>query len=469
MKARLHLSSFNFRATTTNLSLYDDEAAPSRRRLMRTKTPPKTAALALCLALSFVAHAQTGANRPAQTGAGRPTTREGAGKPYDDQVKALLARPEMQAAFADVEKNRDPILKEWIAITEINAPSGKEAERAAYVENILRGFKSVEVRRDSAGNVVATRKGTGGGPLVVMDAHLDTVFQDGLKIKAEIREGRIYAPGVGDDTRNVEALLAMIRALDAASLKTKGDLVFVFTVEEETTFKGVETFVKENKQSIGHYIALDGGYEGFTYGGIGINWYRHHFIGPGGHTRSATPPYSATLPAARAIERIYQLPLPSGVPANINIGMTGGSDVVNAKASDAWFTVDLRSTSNDVIADLERKIAAIVKEEADRERMTVKTEVVSTTPAAQIPGHRDSLLVKTAEAVHYAVGFHPVITTTGSNNGNVALLAGLSAISTGAADCGNSHAVTEWCDAETIYKGIQKTILLGVAMAQLSR
>lgn len=437
---------------------------------MRTKTPPKTAALALCLALSFAfAHAQTGAGRTAQGGATRPAPREGAGKPYDEQVKALLARPEVQAAFAHVDKSHDAIQKEWIAITEINAPSGKEAERASFVENLLNGYKSVEVRRDSAGNVIATRKGTGGGPAVIIDAHLDTVFQEGLKIKAELREGRIYAPGVGDDTRNVEAMLAMIRALDAAQVKTKGDLVFVFTVEEETTFKGVETFVKENKAKIGHYIALDGGYEGFTFGGIGINWYRHHFIGPGGHTRSATPPYSATLPAARAIERIYQLPLPPGVPANINIGMTGGSEVVNAKASDAWFTVDLRSTSNDVIADLERKIAAIVKEEAEREHMTVKTELISSTPAAQIPGHRESLLVKTAEAVHYAVGFHPFITTTGSNNGNVALLAGLSAISTGAADCGNSHAVTEWCDAETIYKGIQKTILLGVAMAQLSQ
>src|ERR1051325_10522059 len=443
---------------------------------MRTKTPPKTAALALCLALSLApTHAQTG--RQAQCGAGRTTaqgtaaqaTREGAGKPYDDQVKALLARPEMQAAFADVDKNHDPIVKEWIAITEINAPSGKEAERAAYVENLLQTYKSVEVRRDTAGNVVATRKGTGGGPLVVIDAHLDTVFQEGLKIKAELREGRIYAPGVGDDTRNVEAMLAMIRALDAVNIKTKGDLVFLFTVEEETTFKGVEAYVNENKATIGHYIALDGGYEGFTYGGKGINWYRHHFVGPGGHTRSATPPYSATLPAARAIERIYQLPLPAGVPTNINIGMTGGADVVNAKASDAWFTVDLRSTSNDVIADLERKIAAILKEEADREHMTVRTEQISSTPAAQIPGHRDSLLVKTAEAVHYAVGFHPVITTTGSNNGNVALLAGLSAISTGAADCGDSHALTEWCDPETIFKGIQKTILLGVAMAQLSQ
>ena len=429
------------------------------------------ASILLTLLLSLTsgaagARAQAGGAAPARQGQGAGTQKR-AGAPYDEQVMALLSRPEIRAAFADVERNRDAILREWIAITEINAPSGKEGERAAFIEGLLRGYKSVEVRRDSAGNLIATRRGTGGGPTVVIDAHMDTVFQEGLKIKAEVRDGRVYAPGVGDDTRNIEAMLATIRALDAAGVRTKGDLVFLFTVEEETSFRGVEEFVKENRGKIDHYIALDGGYEGFTYGGIGINWYRHHFVGPGGHTRSATPPYSATLPAARAIQRIYQLQLPQGVPANLNIGMMGAADVFNAKAADAWFTVDLRSTSNEVIADLEKKIAAIVREEAERERMTVRTELVSSTPAAQLPGHRESTLVKTAEAVHYAMGFRPSITVTGSNNGNVALLAGISAISTGAGPCGDAHALTENCEIEPLYKGIQKVILLGVAMARL--
>ncbi|HWS54064.1 MAG TPA: M20/M25/M40 family metallo-hydrolase [Pyrinomonadaceae bacterium] len=406
------------------------------------------AALIVCLSLCAAARAQ-------------------AGQPYDDAVKALMARPDVQAAFAHVERERDRILREWIAITEVNAPSGKERERAAVVEKILRASPSVAVRYDEAGNLIATRKGTGGGPVVVLDAHLDTVFQEGLKIKAVVKDGRIYAPGVGDDTRNIVAMLATLRALDAAGIRTKGDLVFLFTVEEETTFRGVEQFVRENRRRIGHYIALDGGFEGMTYGGIGIHWYRHHFVGPGGHTRSRTPPNSATLPMARAIARIYALPLPANPPTNLNVGMTGAADVVNAKAADAWFTVDLRSTSNEVIAEFERKIAAILKEEAERERMTVETELISSTPAAQLPGHRDSALVKTAEAVHYALGFRPVITTTGSNNSNVALIAGISAISTGAAPCGDSHALTEWCEIEPLYRGIRKVILLGVAMAQL--
>lgn len=389
--------------------------------------------------------------------------------PYLAEVRTLAAQPEVKSSFDFVDRNREAILREWTAITEINAPSGQERERARYIERLLKKYRLQKVYYDVAGNLIALRKGTGGGPTVVFDSHMDTVFQPGLKIKATVRGGTIYAPGVGDDTRNIEAMLASIRALNAARIKTKGDLLFVFTVEEETTFKGVKQFLQDNKSKINYYVALDGGYEGLTYGGIGINWTKHHFIGPGGHTRSRTPPYSATLPLARAIERIYELKIPENPQSNLNIGMLGGSDVVNAKASDAWFTVDLRSTSNEFLEDYEQRIARIVEEEATRAGMTVKTDVISRTPAATLPGHRDSTLVRTAEAVQIQMGFqNPPVTITGSNNSNVALHEGVPSISTGAADCSASHSLEENCQVETIYSGIKKIILLEVALAQLS-
>ncbi|MGA9994907.1 MAG: M20/M25/M40 family metallo-hydrolase [Pyrinomonadaceae bacterium] len=389
-------------------------------------------------------------------------------KQYLEEVQAIANRAEIKAAFSYIETSRAEILKEWSDLTEINAPSGQEQQRAAYIEKLLRPYKLQNIHYDSAGNLIATRKGTGGGPVIVFDAHMDTVFQPGLKIKTTIRDGRIYAPGIGDDTRNIEALLASIRALNAAKIRTRGDLVFVFTVDEERALTGATQFVKENRGKIDHYVALDGGYEGFTYAGIGINWYRHHFIGPGGHTRSSTPPYSATLPLARAISRIYELKVPVNPSSNLNIGMLGGSEVVNAKASDAWFTLDLRSTSNEVIADLEKKIASILDEEAAREGMTVRTEVISKSPAAVIPNHRNSYLVQMSEAVHRTMGFDPPITPTGSNNSSAALLAGISAISTGAGPCSDSHALTESCEIESFYKGIQKIILLELALAGLN-
>jgi len=386
-----------------------------------------------------------------------------------DRVRVLQDNAQVKAANSYLDRNHDQILNEWIAITEINAPSGKEQERAKYLESLLRTYHVQEIRYDSAGNLIATRKGTGGGPTVVFDAHMDTVFQPGLKIKAMVKDGRVYAPGIGDDTRNVEALLATIRALDTAQIKTKGDIVFVFTTEEETGLTGAEQFTKDNKGKVDYYVALDGGYEGFTYAGIGINWYRHHFIGPGGHTRSRTPPFSASLPLARAISRIYDLPVPTNPSSNLNIGMLGGSEVVNAKASDAWFTVDLRSTDNNVIAELEKKIAGILDEEAKRAGMTVKTEIISATPAAVLPGNRESRLVKIAEAVHRAMGFDPPITNAGSNNSSAALLQGITSISTGAGPCNNSHALTENCEIEPFYKGIKKILLLELALAELGK
>ncbi len=387
---------------------------------------------------------------------------------YHAEAKQVMNRADVGHAFAHVDAHKEDILNEWIRLTEINAPSGKERERAEAVKKILEGYKLDKIYYDAKGNLIALRKGTdANGKAVVVDAHLDTVFQEGLKIKAQIKDGKLYAPGVGDDTRNVEAILASIRALGDANIKTKLDLLFVFTVEEETSMIGATAFVQENKSRIASYIALDGGYENLTYAGIGINWYKHHFLGAGGHTRSKTPPYSATLPVARAIERIYALELPKEPTVNLNIGMLGGSEVVNAKAADAWFTVDLRSTDQKLIDEYEKKIDVILREEAAREGMKLKTELVTDKlPAAQIAGNRESFTVRMAEAVHRVIGFESVqVTPTASNNANVALLAGLQAFSTGCAPCGGDHSLDEWCAIEPIYKGIKKLILLEVALA----
>jgi acetylornithine deacetylase/succinyl-diaminopimelate desuccinylase-like protein len=212
-------------------------------------------------------------------------------------------------------------------------------------------------------------------------------------------------------------------------------------------------------------VALDGGHNSYTYGSIGINWYKFHFIGPGGHTRSSFPPYSATLPLARTIARAADLNL-AHPSTYLNIGMLGGSDVPNAKAADAWFSADLRSTDNQVLADLEKQLIAIAQEEARRVDLEFKLERISTTPAAQPPGARQSPIVRIAEAVHHAAGFtNTTVSNAASNNANAALLAGIPAISTGAGITGGAHSLGEWCDIESFYLGVRKVILLELAYA----
>jgi tripeptide aminopeptidase len=380
-----------------------------------------------------------------------------------EAMRALLQREDVARAFAAVDRDRDPIVAQWRAITEIPAPSGHEAQRADYVEALLKQYGLTDVHRDAAGNVMGTRKGTGRGKHVVLDAHLDTVFALGTNVTTRMEGGKLYAPGIGDDTRNVAALLAMIRAMNDANLQTKGDLTFVFTVEEETNFRGADQFIADHRGTVDRYLALDGGYTNFTYGGSGIYWHRYHILGPGGHTRSTTPPYSATLPIARAIERIYALNVKE--PEWINIGMLGGADVFNAKAADAWLSVDLRSTRENELKRLDSTIQQIVSEEAARAGMTMKRDVVSTEEVASMPGHRNSPMVLTVEAIYRAMGFDPAITDTASNHTSAAIRAGIPAVGMGTAPCESSHALEENCEIEPIFTGIKRTIVLGVALS----
>jgi hypothetical protein len=80
---------------------------------------------------------------------------------YINEVTALANRVDVKAADDYIDRNHESILREWIAITEINAPSGHEQQRAKYIESLLRKYHLDDVHYDSAGNLIAVRKGTG--------------------------------------------------------------------------------------------------------------------------------------------------------------------------------------------------------------------------------------------------------------------------------------------------------------------
>src|SRR5688500_6348542 len=109
---------------------------------------------------------------------------------YLERVKALKVRPEAIEAFEHVDRKREDILEEWAETTDINAPPGQVKQRADHIHKLLKKLKLQDIHYDSLGNLIAVRKGTGGGPKVVFDAHMDTVFQPGLKIKTKIRDGK---------------------------------------------------------------------------------------------------------------------------------------------------------------------------------------------------------------------------------------------------------------------------------------
>jgi tripeptide aminopeptidase len=176
------------------------------------------------------------------------------------------------------------IVDEWIRLVEIPAPSGKEQARSKYIRAEMEKLGLSDIRTDDIFNVSGVRKGSGGGPTVVFAAHMDTVFPEGTNLKVK-REGDILrAPGVGDDTSNLMATLEMFRALNRGGVKTKGDLIFLASVQEEVGLLGAKHWLESSGYKPDLFVAIDVSATDVWYGALRIDQFKFFYTSPGAHT-----------------------------------------------------------------------------------------------------------------------------------------------------------------------------------------
>jgi acetylornithine deacetylase/succinyl-diaminopimelate desuccinylase-like protein len=238
-------------------------------------------------------------------------------------------------------------LKDQIELTEIPAPPFKEAVRAQEYQKRLKTLGLTDARIDVEGNVIAVRKGSGNGPVLVVSAHLDTVFPEGTDVKVKVKGNRYEAPGIYDDGRGLASLLSVLRALNQTGLKTVGDIVFVGTVGEEELgdLRGVKALFRDNK-AIDGFISLDGLDIGrIVNQATGSRRFRIIYTGPGGHSFSAFGLPSATHALGRAIAKISEVRTIDEPKTTFTVGTLKGGTSVNAIAAEAELGLDMRSNS----------------------------------------------------------------------------------------------------------------------------
>src|SRR5690606_13816743 len=153
---------------------------------------------------------------------------------HDQAVQKILASDAYKKALAVLDEQHERIVEDGITLTEIPAPPFKEAKRAQAFAELLRASGLKDVTLDEEGNVLGLRPGTAGGDqVVVVSAHMDTVFPEGTDCKVKRQGTRLAAPGIGDDTMSLAVLAGYVRAMDAAGIRTRDNILFVGTVGEE--------------------------------------------------------------------------------------------------------------------------------------------------------------------------------------------------------------------------------------------
>ena len=247
-------------------------------------------------------------------------------------MKVLATDPKIQKGLQIAKDQASFAMQEQVELCEIASPTFEEATRAKEIARRMEQYGLTDVSIDEIGNVVGVRKGTGNGPVLVIDAHMDTVFPMGTDVKVRREGDTYYAPGIGDNTSGCRALLQLIRCFNEADIKTEGDILFVGTVGEEGNgdIRGAKFIVKGDRQVDG-YIAIDSFSEGVVVnGGVGCHRWRVSIDGKGGHSFmdfSQIP--SAIHAMCHAGHLIDHLVPPSEPYTTFNIGTIKEIDTTN--------------------------------------------------------------------------------------------------------------------------------------------
>jgi tripeptide aminopeptidase len=399
------------------------------------------------------------------------------------RVTALAAQRPVHAAFAWLHRSPKRIMDWQAELVAIPAPPYGEAKRGVWFAARFTEAGLDQVGIDEAGNVLGAISAAGlpresTGPVILLSAHLDTVFPAGTPLDPVIDDDRLTAPGASDNGAGLAGMLALAHALVHAGVELPAPLVFVANVGEEGEgdLRGVRQLYKGPLAGrIAAHIVLDGaGSDTAVIQALGSRRFRISITGPGGHsfTDAGRPNPIAALASALAV--VAEIPHIEEPRTTVNIGTIQGGTSVNSIPESAQATVDFRSTDTAQLVRLEVALHRAVEDSVEhwnakapagsREVLQFSIVRIGDRPAGYLPA--ESPLRETLQAVDRHLGLRPDL-RLGSTDANLPLSLGVPAVSLGAGgEGGGAHTLAEWYSDRGREIGLRRILLLTLAMLE---
>lgn len=391
----------------------------------------------------------------------------------------LLKNKDVQRAVLFFKEQAEAITARQIEICQIPAPPFGEAQRAEFFRQKLVEIGLKNARIDEEGNVLALRESKAASPLLVVSAHLDTVFAAGTDLTPRLDDGKIFAPGIMDDASGLVAVLTLAEALEKFKIKTEGSILFVGTVGEEGAgnLRGVRHLLTKGEFAgkISAFISLDGaGVSEIVTRAVGSRRYVVKLTSVGGHSWLDFGAPNPIHALGRAIAKLVNFPLSAKFKTTFNVGAISGGASVNAIPEIAKIEIDLRSENEKELLRLDsyfrRALNSAVEEEnaarnASYAPLELDLNLTGERPAGAT--NENELLVKTAIEATKAVGINPKLTIS-STDSNFPMSLNIPAITLGAGGAGGKiHTLGEWFSSEGREIGLQRALLLILAFSRL--
>lgn len=373
-------------------------------------------------------------------------------------------------------------------LARIPAPSGKEEKRAEFCLAWLKEHGAADAYTDDVGNVIFPYHVKNGydlpsakpqcesgafsaaaesaQPLFIFDAHMDVVFSDETELSLTERDGRIYCPGVGDDTANLAVLLMMAAYAVENQIDTgEYGILFVCGVCEEGlgNLKGVREVCRVFGHRISAFFALDLGMDTYTCKAVGSIRYRIAVRTPGGHSYNCFGNANANAWLAKLITMLYEIEVPKRGKTTYNVGVIQGGTSVNTIAQYAEMLYEIRSDHAGDLAEMQQSFRQIMEEykKCCPQGVSVSEEIIGERPCEQDVNQnvREKLFRLVEDTVRETAGLIPA-GKSGSTDCNIPLSMGIPAVCAGTCIGAGAHTREEYIEKDSLQTGLQIGIKL---------
>jgi acetylornithine deacetylase/succinyl-diaminopimelate desuccinylase-like protein len=395
------------------------------------------------------------------------------------QLRALEFDLRVQRALRWLRQSEDDLTATQIRITETPSQDHRAALRGRLFAKLLRDAGLRDVRTDDEGNVLAVLPGQERSErVVVLSAHLDTVFPELDSVRVERQGNVLRGPGVGDDAAGLAAVVYLARALREARVPLRRDLVVVGTVGEEGEgdLRGVKHLFAHHypPERVHAFLTLDlGSHQQIVNEGLGSRRLHVAVRGPGGHSWGDFGRPNPIHALSRGIDAFLQMPLPKGSRSSFNVGVIEGGSGVNVIPERASVRVDLRSESPALLAQMEADFLQALESGLQRERewaqdgagLALEVQVIGDRPVGRTAS--DSPLVRTLVAA-FAMRGVTVALGNSSTDANLPMSLGVPAAALPHGVQGHdAHSLSEWCDISGREAVLAAELVALVALGEL--
>jgi acetylornithine deacetylase/succinyl-diaminopimelate desuccinylase-like protein len=427
------------------------------------------------------------------------------------RIARLAAVPAVHRAFHWLHLQQLQLRRWQLEMLRIPAPPFGEQARAAWFLDRFQQLGLANPHIDDAGNALAelpsgkppalvesrrsepseeplylgaATQPNAKSPVILLSAHLDTVFPPGTPTEPSEIDSRIFGPGACDNAAGLTALLGLAAALRHAGLVPAVPILFAANVGEEGEgdLRGMRHLFTASPYAprIAAAIALEGsGSSAVVTRALASRRFRITVTGPGGHSWTDAGAPNPILILARALLALESLDLPHGDPrTTLNIGHISGGTSINSIPESATAGIDLRSTDSGQLQAAELALRDTLEHwvlqspppapagKTPPAPPTLSIETIGDRPGGALPG--DSPLLTSLRAVDRHLNLRTEA-GLGSTDANIPLSLGIPAIAIGAGGHGGGiHTLQEWHDPTGRNAALRRILLTLLDTAHLA-